>query len=125
MARETVLLSVVSAQGPNPVCMRAAEIVRERWGPEDEGRGGARCVGGAVIEAAAESGEYRGMDPGPINDTLLKVACMVGDEHLPRWNAVPGRTAEEVAEALERAAWLSPPVRSPSASEPRDTLDAA
>jgi len=74
-----------------------------------------RAAGGAVIEAAAESGEYRWIDPGPINDTLRKVACMIGDEHLPRWNAVPGRTAEEVAEALERAAWLSPPSRASTA----------
>lgn len=122
MARERTLLSVVSANGPDPVCMRAAEIVRERWAPEDEGSGRGRCVAGAVFEAAEESGEYRSMAFGPIDDALLKVACMVGDECLPLWNAEPGRTAEEVAEALMRAAWLSPPLRH---STPHPWLDAA
>jgi hypothetical protein len=108
MARET-LLSVVSPEAPDPICIRAAEIVRERWCQHQAGdTGQARCLAGALHEAAeldpfVESERYR--------EAYLKVACIVGGGSPELWNDEPGRSAEEVADALERAARLSPPLR--------------
>jgi hypothetical protein len=90
---------------PDPVLLRAAEIVRERgfcqgpWRP-----GGPLCAAGAVSQAAEELGFVRP----EMEARLLQFAGALGgsdvlDVHT--WNDAPGRTAGEVAEALQRAAF--------------------
>jgi hypothetical protein len=90
---------------PDPVLLRAAEIVRERgfcqgpWRP-----GGPLCAAGAVSQAAEELGFVRP----EMEARLRRFAAALGgvavrDVH--RWNDAPERTAGEVAEALQRAAF--------------------
>lgn len=90
---------------PDPVLVRAAEIVRERGlcqGPW--AAGGPLCAAGAVGEAAGELGLHRTEMEGKV----LRFAGSLGgstarDVH--GWNDTPGRSAGDVAEALERAAY--------------------
>jgi hypothetical protein len=90
---------------PDPVLVRAAEIVRERGlcqGPW--ATGGPLCAAGAVGEAAGELGLHRTEMEGKV----LRFARSLGgstarDVH--GWNDAPGRSAGDVAEALERAAY--------------------
>lgn len=90
---------------PDPVLVRAAEIVRERGlcqGPW--AAGGPLCAAGAVGEAAGEIGLHRTEMEGKV----LRFARSLGgstarDVH--GWNDAPGRSVGDVAEALERAAY--------------------
>jgi hypothetical protein len=90
---------------PDAVLLRAAEIVQERGlcqGPWKVG--GPLCAAGAVGEAAGELGLHRTEMEGKV----LRFARSLGgstarDVH--GWNDAPGRSAGEVAEALERAAY--------------------
>lgn len=90
---------------PDPVLVRAAEIVRERGlcqGPW--AASGPLCAAGAVGEAAGELGLHRTEMEGKV----LRFAGSLGgstarDVH--GWNDTPGRSAGDVAEALERAAY--------------------
>ena len=90
---------------PDPVLVRAAEIIRERGmcqGPW--AAGGPLCAAGAVGEAAGELGLHRTEMEGKV----LRFARSLGgstarDVH--GWNDAPGRSAGDVAEALERAAY--------------------
>ena len=90
---------------PDPVLVRAAEIVRERGlcqGPW--AAGGPLCAAGAVCQASGELGLHRTEMEGKV----LRFAGSLGgstarDVH--GWNDTPGRSAGDVAEALERAAY--------------------
>ena len=111
-------LSLVSAEPPDSVCLRAAEIVRERWRQGAFGLPGqARCLEGALTEAAGTP-LYR-------TDARLKVACVLGTDELGGWNDTPGRSAEEVANALETAARLVDPWRFPAAPAAQPSPEAA
>jgi hypothetical protein len=89
----------------DPVLLRAAEIVRERGLCQGPWRaGGPLCAAGAVGEAGSDYG----LDRADMETRVLRFARSLGgssaaDVHT--WNDVPGRTADEVAEALERAAY--------------------
>ena len=102
---EAVPLEAEPLAVPDPVLVRAAEIVRERGLCRGPWRaGGPLCAAGAVGEAAKELGLTR---PG-MESCLLQFAGVLGgaavrDVH--RWNDTDRRTADEVAEALERAAY--------------------
>ena len=90
---------------PDPVLVRAAEILRERGlcqGPWKAG--GPLCAAGAVGEAARELGLLRAEMEGKV----LRFARSLGgstvrDVH--GWNDTPGRSAGDVTDALERAAY--------------------
>lgn len=90
---------------PDPVLVRAAEIVRERGLCQGPWRaGGPLCAAGAVGEA----GKDHGLDRAEMEARVLRFAralggSAAGDVH--RWNDAPGRSAGDVAEALERAAY--------------------
>ncbi|MDQ3856912.1 MAG: hypothetical protein M3327_00445 [Actinomycetota bacterium] len=100
-----VLTPTESPAEPDPVLLRAAEIVRERGLCQGPWRaGGPLCAAGAVGVAGRELGLT---DP-EMDARILRFARAVGgsafsDVHA--WNDVPGRAAGEVAEALERAAY--------------------
>jgi hypothetical protein len=90
---------------PDSVLLRAAEIVRERglcqgpWRP-----GGPLCAAGAVGQA----GEELGLTRSQMEAHLLLFAGALGGSAFTKvhdWNDAPGRTATQVAEALERAAY--------------------
>jgi hypothetical protein len=90
---------------PDSVLLRAAEIVRERglsqgpWRP-----GGPLCAAGAVGQA----GEELGLTRSEMEAHLLRFAGALGGSAFSEvhgWNDAPGRTATQVAEALERAAY--------------------
>ncbi|MGH3116525.1 MAG: DUF6197 family protein [Gaiellales bacterium] len=90
---------------PDPVLLRAAEIVRERGFCQGPWRvGGPLCAAGAVSQAAEELGFVR-----PEMEARLRqfADALGGSAHrdVHSWNDAPGRTAEEVAEALQRAAY--------------------
>jgi hypothetical protein len=101
----TVPLEAEPLAAPDSVLLRAAEIVRERGlcqGPW--AAGGPLCAAGAVGEAARELGLHRTEMEGKV----LRFARSLGgstarDVH--GWNDAPGRSAGDVAEALERAAY--------------------
>jgi hypothetical protein len=92
------------------ILLGAAAIVRERWRQGDYGRdGGPRCLVGAI----AEAGEFHGgglydkfavVERSPIYKRLVDSLGILGST-VVNWNDQEGRTAEEVAEALERAAY--------------------
>lgn len=90
---------------PDPVLVRAAEIVRERGLCQGPWRtGGPLCAAGAVGEA----GKDHGLDRAEMEARVRRFAralggSAAGDVH--RWNDAPGRSAWDVAEALERAAY--------------------
>jgi hypothetical protein len=90
---------------PDPVLVRAAEIVRERGlcqGPW--AAGGPLCAAGAVGEAAGELGLHRTEMEGKVLRLARSLGgSTAGDVH--GWNDTPGRSAGDVAEALERAAY--------------------
>ena len=106
----TILKPTVPLEGedfcePDPVLLRAAEVVRERGLCQGPWRsGGPLCAAGAVGVAGGDLGLSRaGME-----GRVLKFARALGgsaatDVH--DWNDAPGRTAGDVAEALERAAY--------------------
>ena len=78
------------------VLMRAAAIVRERWCQFEAGdSGGPRCAMGAIHEASVDFLHYV--------MATSRVRCSIGGS-IAGWNDADGRTAEEVAEGLERAA---------------------
>jgi hypothetical protein len=90
---------------PDPVLLRAAGILQERglcqgpWRP-----GGPLCAAGAVGQA----GEELRLSRTQMEAHLLRFAAALGgsgisDVHV--WNDAPGRTATQVAEALQRAAY--------------------
>jgi hypothetical protein len=90
---------------PEPVLLRAARLVRERGLCQGPWRsGGPLCAAGAVGDAGRDLGLTRP----EMEERLLRFARVLGgstfsDVHA--WNDAPGRTAEGVAEALERAAY--------------------
>lgn len=90
---------------PDAVLLRAAQIVLARglcqgpWRP-----GGSLCVAGAIAEAAEERGLAREV----MEIHLLRLAGSLGGsdaQDVHAWNDTPGRTAPEVVEALQRAAY--------------------
>lgn len=90
---------------PDSLLLRAAEIVRERglcqgtWRP-----GGPLCAAGALGLAGAALGLTRS----EMEARLLRFAGGLGGSAISdihSWNDAPGRTAGEVVEALERAAY--------------------
>jgi hypothetical protein len=87
------------------VLLRAAGIVRERGLCQGPWRsGGPLCVAGAVGQA----GEELGLSRSDMKAHLLRFAGALGgsafsDVH--SWNDAPGRTATQVVEALQRAAY--------------------
>ena len=90
---------------PDPVLLRAAEVVRERglcqgpWRAE-----GPLCAAGAIGEAGRDHGLART----EMEAQVLRFARSLGGSavsHVHVWNDAPGRTAEDVSEALERAAY--------------------
>jgi hypothetical protein len=89
----------------NPVLLRAAQLVRERGLCQGPWRaGGPLCAAGAVGVAAGDLGFSRTEMEG----VVLRFARALGgsaaaDVH--SWNDASGRSAGEVAEALERAAY--------------------
>jgi hypothetical protein len=103
--RPSVLPQSESVAQPDPVLLRAAQIVRERGlrkGPWKDG--GPICAAGAVGAA----GEDLILTRPEMEQRVLRFAQALGgsvisDVH--RWNDTPGRTTAEVAEALERAAY--------------------
>lgn len=90
---------------PDSVLLRAAEIVLERGLCQGPWRaGGPLCAAGAVSQAGVDLGMARW----EMEARLLQFARALGgsafsDVH--NWNDAPGRTAREVAEGLERAAY--------------------
>jgi hypothetical protein len=90
---------------PDPVLVLAAELVQERGLCQGPWRaGGPLCAAGAVGEAAKELGLTRP----EMESCLRQFAVVLGgavfrDVH--RWNDADGRTVDEVAEALVRAAY--------------------
>jgi len=90
---------------PDPVLLRAAEIVRERGFCQGPWRaGGPLCAAGAVSQAAKDLGFVRP----EMEARLRRFAAALGGvavRDIHRWNDAPERTAGEVAEALQRAAY--------------------
>lgn len=90
---------------PDPVLLHAAEIVQERGVCQGPWRaGGPLCAAGAVGEAAIDLG----LDRVEMEARMLRFAHALGGSAVSDvhgWNDAPGRTAEEVAEALQRAAY--------------------
>lgn len=90
---------------PDPVLIRAAAIVRERGLCQGPWRAGdPLCAAGAVGIAGGDLGLSRA----EMEATVLRFARALGgsavrDVHT--WNDAPGRSAEDVADALERAAY--------------------
>jgi hypothetical protein len=103
--RPRVLPQSESVAQPDPVLLRAAEIVRERGlrkGPWKAG--GPICAAGAVGAA----GDDLNLTRPEMEERVLRFACALGGSEpsdVHRWNDTPGRTAEQVADALERAAY--------------------
>lgn len=113
---------------PRDLLLRAAAIVRRGWCQNaiavtidgmlaDYWTDGASafCGAGAVRRAVWETTGMRHLEPGGRRVTALRnklqrrIDVAVGEHHfcsLPNFNDHPGRTAEEVAELLERAAAL-------------------
>ncbi len=87
-----------------------AKIVRERWRQGDLGvNGEPRCVVGALREAAGLGEETAGSYTLVRNATArlcksLGLEKRVHGSTVTAWNDTPGRTAEEVATAMEEAA---------------------
>ena len=100
------------AEPKYPELLRAAEIVRERWCQHGYGGGpdtrdiNTRCAGNAILEA---EGRFQNGSPGWTDGQRRFSRAMgwgkYGAREMFFWNDTPGRTREEVAEALERAAW--------------------
>jgi hypothetical protein len=90
---------------PDPVLLRAAEIVRERGLCQGPWRaGGPLCAAGAIGEAGSDHGLGRAeMEARVLRFARALGGSAVSDVH--GWNDSPGRAAEDVAEALERAAY--------------------
>jgi hypothetical protein len=94
-----------SVTQPDPVLLRAAAIIRERGlrkGPWKAG--GPICAAGAVGAA----GDDLNLSRPEMEERVLRFASALGGSEpgdVHRWNDAPGRTAEEVADALERAAY--------------------
>jgi hypothetical protein len=90
---------------PNPVLLRAARLVRERGLCQGPWRaGGPLCAAGAVGVAAGHLGFSRTEMEGVVLRFARSLGgSAAGDVH--SWNDTSGRSAGEVAEALERAAY--------------------
>lgn len=79
------------------VLMDAAQIVRSRWRQGHFGQDGEpRCAMGAIWEASDKNMVH---EKGPTHLLLFYL-----DRSIPDWNDTPGRTADEVASAMESAA---------------------
>ena len=100
-----VLLETQPLGEPDPVLLRAAEIVRERGLCKGPWRaGGPLCAAGAVGEAGSDLGLPRAeMEARVLRFARALGGSGVSDVH--GWNDAPGRTVGDVAEALERAAY--------------------
>jgi hypothetical protein len=105
MVDSGVLPEAESMAEPDPVLLRAAEIVRERGLCQGPWRaGGPLCAAGAVGEAGSDLGLPRAeMEARVLRFAHALGGSAVSDVH--GWNDAPGRTAGDVAEALERAAY--------------------
>jgi hypothetical protein len=105
MADRTVPLEDDRLAAPDPVLLRAAEIVRERGLCQGPWRaGGSLCAAGAIGEAGRDHGLARS----EMEARVLRFARSLGgsaacDVH--DWNDAPGRAVDDVAHALERAAY--------------------
>lgn len=91
---------------PDAVLLRAARNVRERgWLSGDWGwSGGPQCVQGHIHTAINEEGEEVISYPAHSNILAKSLGGHNSTSNI-KWNNAPERTAEEVAEALERAAY--------------------
>ena len=78
------------------VLLRAAKIVRRGWCQGVYREGGNYCVLGA-IDAAARNYDLA-------DAACLRLEALIGTHAFGTWNDQRGRTAEEVAQALEAAA---------------------
>jgi hypothetical protein len=105
MEKPMVLLETQALGEPDPVLLRAAEIVRERGLCKGPWRaGGPLCAAGAVGVAAGDLGLARAeMEARVVRFARALGGSAVSDVH--GWNDAPGRTVGDVAEALERAAY--------------------
>ena len=82
------------------VLLGAARIVRERWQQYRRGEfGEPRCARGALQEVASTWSQ------GIQAADRVSRSLGLGGDYLASWNDAPDRTAEEVAEAMERAAY--------------------
>jgi hypothetical protein len=90
---------------PDPVLFRAAAIVRERGLCQGPWRaGGPLCAAGAVSVAGGDLGLSRAeMEAGVLRFARALGGSAARDVH--SWNDAPGRSAGDVAHALERAAY--------------------
>lgn len=90
---------------PDSVLFHAAEIVRRRGLCQGPWRaGGPLCAAGAVGVAGGDLGLPRAeMEAVVLRFARALGGSTVSDVH--SWNDAPGRSAGEVAEALERAAY--------------------
>jgi hypothetical protein len=90
---------------PDPVLLRAAQIVRERGLCQGPWRaGGPLCAAGAIGEAGSDHGLVRAeMEARVLRFARALGGSGVSDVH--GWNDAPGRTVGDVAEALERTAY--------------------
>ena len=90
---------------PDPVLFRAAGIVRERGLSQGPWRaGGPLCAAGAVGVAGGDLGLSRAeMEASVLRFARALGGSGAGDVH--SWNDAPGRSAGDVAHALERAAY--------------------
>ena len=87
-----------------------AKIVRERWRQDGLGRNGEpRCAVGALREATGLL-EYEAASSGLVYSATRRLCKTLGvSEHsygrsVAEWQDTPGRTAEDVATAMEAAA---------------------
>ena len=84
------------------VLRRAAEIVDQGWCQVSFHRGDKHCLVGALLRAGQEiHGTY---DNVHIHPAVEYVALAIGHRTPMCWNDERGRTADEVADALRRAA---------------------
>ena len=93
--------------------LRAAEEVRKGWCQRiDEDRQGNTCALGAL----RKSNRWNLRTVYPKARAKLEKTIGIGQGEIPRWNDAPGRTAEEVATMMERAAGVEP-IGEPAAKE--------
>lgn len=99
---------------PSEILLKAADLIEQKgWTQGAYARSGefevsslhreatCYCTIGAIICA---TGEARMLGRGVVDGTKARLFAMIGDHDIVSWNDTPGRTKEEVVEALRRAA---------------------
>ncbi len=86
------------------VLLKAADILREHGWCQGtiRDRQGRRCAVGAILMADLMVGAAFALPRSPYADLAMRK--MLPDQGVSTWNDEPGRTVEEVIEAMERAA---------------------